>query len=111
MRSPSIPTETRCVSAGWRTLRPAGRIRPGRCAAPGRVTGPGLTHSWPSGVASASSRSATHRTAVVVVFDSWALLAYMEGEPSAGRVESVWLEQGAAISSVNLGEVLYIRIR
>jgi predicted nucleic acid-binding protein len=47
----------------------------------------------------------------LVVFDSWALLAYLGGEPAAGRVESAWLEEGAAISSINLGEVLYIRMR
>lgn len=47
----------------------------------------------------------------MVVFDSWALLAYMAGEAGAQRIESVWLEEGAAISAVNLGEVLYVRIR
>jgi predicted nucleic acid-binding protein len=47
----------------------------------------------------------------LVVFDSWALLAYMAGEPAAPSIESVWLEEGAAISSINLGEVLYIRMR
>lgn len=47
----------------------------------------------------------------MVVFDSWALLAYLEGEDCAERIESVWLEEGAAISAINLGEVLYIRIR
>lgn len=47
----------------------------------------------------------------LVVFDSWTLLAYLEGEPAAGRIESAWLEEGAAISSINLGEVLYVRIR
>ena len=47
----------------------------------------------------------------MVVFDSWALLAYLGDEPTAGRIESAWLEEGAAISSVNLGEVLYIRMR
>ncbi len=47
----------------------------------------------------------------MVVFDSWALLAYLGGEPAAGRIESAWLEEGAAISSVNLGEVLSIRMR
>jgi predicted nucleic acid-binding protein len=47
----------------------------------------------------------------LVVFDSWALLAYLGDEPTAGRIESAWLEEGAAISSVNLGEVLYIRMR
>ena len=47
----------------------------------------------------------------MVVFDSWALLAFLEDEPAAEQIESVWLDEGAAISSINLGEVLYIRIR
>lgn len=47
----------------------------------------------------------------MVVFDSWALLAYLGDEPAAGRIESTWIAEGAAISSINLGEVLYIRIR
>jgi predicted nucleic acid-binding protein len=47
----------------------------------------------------------------LVVFDSWALLAYLGDEPAAGRIESAWIEEGAAISSINLGEVLYIRMR
>lgn len=47
----------------------------------------------------------------MVVFDGWALLAYLGGEPTAGRIESAWIEEGAAISSINLGEVLYIRMR
>lgn len=47
----------------------------------------------------------------MVVFDSWALLAFLADEPAAERIESAWVEEGAAISSINLGEVLYIRIR
>jgi predicted nucleic acid-binding protein len=47
----------------------------------------------------------------LVVLDSWALLAYLRNEPAAERIESAWLSQGAAISSINLGEALYIRIR
>ena len=47
----------------------------------------------------------------MVVLDSWALLAYLKDEPAAGRIEAEWLDEGAAISSINLGEVLYIRIR
>ena len=47
----------------------------------------------------------------MVVFDSWSLLAHLGDEPAAARIESAWLEGGAAISSVNLGEVLYIRTR
>lgn len=47
----------------------------------------------------------------MVVLDSWALLAYLKDESAAGRIESEWIGSGAAISSINLGEVLYIRIR
>lgn len=47
----------------------------------------------------------------MVVLDSWALLAYLKDEPAAERIESEWIGSGAAISSINLGEVLYIRIR
>lgn len=47
----------------------------------------------------------------MVVLDSWALLAYLKDEPAAGRIEAEWLDSGAAISSINLGEVLYIRTR
>lgn len=47
----------------------------------------------------------------MVVFDSWALLAFLKDEPSAARIEAEWASGGAAICSVNLGEVLYIRIR
>jgi PIN domain nuclease of toxin-antitoxin system len=47
----------------------------------------------------------------LVVLDSWALLAYLKDEPAAGRIEQEWISQGAAISLVNLGEALYIRIR
>jgi PIN domain nuclease of toxin-antitoxin system len=47
----------------------------------------------------------------LVVFDSWALLAYLADEPAAERIESAWVQEGATISGVNLGEVLYLRIR
>lgn len=47
----------------------------------------------------------------MVVLDSWALLAYLKDEPVSARIEEVWLTQGAAISSINLGEALYIQIR
>lgn len=47
----------------------------------------------------------------MVVLDSWALLAYLKNEPPAARIEETWLSSGAAISSVNLGEALYIRMR
>jgi PIN domain nuclease of toxin-antitoxin system len=47
----------------------------------------------------------------LVVLDSWALLAYLNDEPPAGRIEEEWVANGAVISSINLGEALYIRIR
>jgi predicted nucleic acid-binding protein len=47
----------------------------------------------------------------LIVLDSWALLAYLKDEAPAAHIESAWLTEGAAICSVNLGEVLYIRIR
>lgn len=47
----------------------------------------------------------------MIVLDSWALLAYLQDEDSADRIESAWLGEGATICSINLGEVLYIRIR
>jgi PIN domain nuclease of toxin-antitoxin system len=46
----------------------------------------------------------------LIVLDSWALLAFLKEEPAAGRVEAEWVAEGAAISSINLGEVLYIRM-
>lgn len=47
----------------------------------------------------------------MVVLDSWALLAYLKDEPAAQRIEEEWLARPPAICSINLGEVLYIRIR
>lgn len=47
----------------------------------------------------------------MVVLDSWALLVYLKDEAAAPRIEGEWLARGAAISSINLGETLYIRIR
>lgn len=56
-------------------------------------------------------RTARLGDTTLVVFDSWALLAHLVGEPAADRIEAAWLEEGAVISSINLGEVLYIRTR
>lgn len=47
----------------------------------------------------------------MVVLDSWALLAYLKDEPSAKRIEEEWLERRPTICSINLGEVLYMRMR
>jgi len=38
-------------------------------------------------------------------------LAYLKDEPAAQRIEEEWLAQRPAVCSINLGEVLYIRIR
>ncbi len=35
----------------------------------------------------------------------------MANEPAANRIEREWIAQGAAISSVDLGEALHIRMR
>jgi PIN domain nuclease of toxin-antitoxin system len=48
---------------------------------------------------------------VSVVFDAWALLAYLRDEPAAERVERQLLGGPSVISSVNFGEVLYRTIR
>lgn len=58
-----------------------------------------------------SARSARPRGGALVVLDSWALLAYLKNEAAAGRVEAEWLSGGVAISSINLGEALYMRMR
>lgn len=47
----------------------------------------------------------------MIVLDSWALLAFLKDEPAAARIEAEWIATGAAMSSINLGEVLYIRMR
>lgn len=47
----------------------------------------------------------------MVVLDSWALLAYLKDEPAAQRIEEEWLAGSPVVCSINLGEVLYIRIR
>jgi predicted nucleic acid-binding protein len=39
------------------------------------------------------------------------VLAYLKDEPAAARIEAEWLSQPPAISSINLGETLYMRIR
>jgi predicted nucleic acid-binding protein len=46
------------------------------------------------------------------VFDSWALMAFLEDEPSADRVQELIaeaqdLEDGLLITAINLGEVWY----
>lgn len=47
----------------------------------------------------------------MVVLDSWALLAVLKREPAAHLVTEKWFEDGAAMCTVNLGEVLYAETR
>jgi PIN domain nuclease of toxin-antitoxin system len=47
----------------------------------------------------------------LVVLDSWALLAVLKREPAAERVRSTWTAEGVAMSSINLGEALYMEAR
>ncbi len=47
-----------------------------------------------------------------VVLDAWPLLAFFDNDlPAAPRVEALLEEGGGAVSSINLGVVLYRRIR
>ena len=48
---------------------------------------------------------------MAIVLDTWALLAHLRDEPAAERVRQEWLEAGAAMCSVNLGEALYLEMR
>lgn len=47
---------------------------------------------------------------MTAVLDAWAAIAFVRGEPAAPRVRRT-IEQGAIISSINLGEVLYTLVR
>ncbi|MCO5316262.1 MAG: type II toxin-antitoxin system VapC family toxin [Solirubrobacterales bacterium] len=47
----------------------------------------------------------------MVVLDAWALVAFLKREPPAPLIRDAWQREGAAISIINLGEVLYIRSR
>lgn len=47
----------------------------------------------------------------MVVLDSWALVAFLEDQPAAEVVQRAWVEDGAAMCSINLGEALYVRTR
>jgi len=48
---------------------------------------------------------------LTVVLDTWALIAHLRDEPAAKQVREEWIEQGAAMCSVNLGEALYLEMR
>jgi predicted nucleic acid-binding protein len=48
---------------------------------------------------------------LAIVLDTWALLAHLRNEAAAEPVRKEWIERGAAMCSVNLGEVLYLEMR
>ncbi|MBA2794805.1 MAG: type II toxin-antitoxin system VapC family toxin [Thermoleophilaceae bacterium] len=48
---------------------------------------------------------------MVSVLDAWALLALLQGEPAAMRVQEAIAAGGGVVSWVNLGEVYYVSIR
>lgn len=60
---------------------------------------------------SAGSRHAEIGIGVAIVLDSWALLALLNDEPVADRVEQAWVREKPLMCSINLGEVLYALIR
>lgn len=47
----------------------------------------------------------------MVVFDSWALIAFLRNEPAAEQVEGAWTAEDVTMCSINLGEVLYLETR
>jgi predicted nucleic acid-binding protein len=48
---------------------------------------------------------------LTIVLDTWALLAHLRDEPAAEQVRRGWIEKGASMCSVNLGEALYLEMR
>jgi predicted nucleic acid-binding protein len=48
---------------------------------------------------------------VTVVLDAWAVVAVLQDEPAAPQIEAAIADGVTAISSVNLGEVLYSTMR
>lgn len=48
---------------------------------------------------------------MAIVLDTWALLAHLRNEAAAEQVRKEWIERGAAMCSVNLGEALYLEMR
>jgi PIN domain nuclease of toxin-antitoxin system len=48
---------------------------------------------------------------VTAVLDAWAVIAYLDDEPTAPRIERLLATGQPVMSSINLGEVLYWSIR
>lgn len=48
---------------------------------------------------------------MTVVLDTWALVALLQDEPAAARVEQAWLAETPVMCSLNLGEALSLQTR
>ena len=67
--------------------------------------------SRPLAARSGSAKRAGTRAALAIVLDTRALLALLNDEPAAARVEGAWQRERPVICSVNLGEAFYVLIR
>jgi predicted nucleic acid-binding protein len=112
MRWCSNPTERTCGFVEWRTIPPPGFVTSKLCGEPGLTLPKAApTTFWLSVALSRSERSARLKGGALVVLDSWALVAFLKNEQPAARIEREWLTSTPAVCSINLGEVLYLRIR
>lgn len=100
-----------CGFGGWWTILPPGFVTSKPCGEPGPIRPRALTISWQSVALSRSEKSARLTGGALVVLDSWALVAFLKNEQPAARIEREWLASTPAVCSINLGEVLYLRIR
>jgi predicted nucleic acid-binding protein len=48
---------------------------------------------------------------LAIVLDTWALVAHLRNEAAGEQVRKEWIERGAAMCSINLGEALYLEMR
>jgi len=48
---------------------------------------------------------------LTIVLDTWGLVAYLRDESGTDRVREAWIDSGAAMCSINLGEALYMEMR
>jgi predicted nucleic acid-binding protein len=111
MRWCSNPTERTCGSVEWRTIQLLGFGTSRLYGGLGRIRPKALTIFWQSVALSRSERRARLKGGALVVLDSWALVAFLKNEQPAARIEREWLASTPAVCSINLGEVLYLRIR
>lgn len=108
----SNPTARTCGSVEWRTILLPEFVPSKLCGEPGLTLSKAAPATfWPSAKLSESERSGGLKGGALVVLDSWALLAFLKNEQAAARIEREWLASAPAVCSINLGEVLYLRIR